>query len=82
MSNAGYCILAFLFVSTAASPAVLPSASAPAAALQRDTALCSGQADIDACYDAIRWNPNDPALLVSLGDALVRARRAQDAIRS
>jgi cytochrome c-type biogenesis protein CcmH/NrfG len=82
MSNAGYFILAFLFVSTAASPAVLPSTSAPAAALKRDTALCSGQADIDACYDAIRWNPNDPALLVSLGDALVRARRAQDAIRS
>jgi cytochrome c-type biogenesis protein CcmH/NrfG len=82
MSNAGYFILAFLFVSTAASPAVLPSATAPAAALKRDTALCSSQANIDACYDAIRWNPNDPALLVSLGDALVRAKRPQDAIRS
>jgi cytochrome c-type biogenesis protein CcmH/NrfG len=82
MSNAGYFILAFLLVSTAASPAVLPSATAPAAALKRDTALCSSQADIEACYDAIRWNPNDPALLVSLGDALVRAKRPQDAIRS
>jgi cytochrome c-type biogenesis protein CcmH/NrfG len=75
--------LAFLLVSTTASPAVLPSAAkAPAAALKRDTALCSGQGDIDACYDAIRWNPNDPALLVSLGDALVRAKRPQDATRS
>lgn len=83
MSNAGYFILAFLLVSTAALPAALPSAAtAPAAALKRDTALCSTQANIDACYDAIRWNPNDPALLVSLGDALVRAKRPQDAIRS
>jgi cytochrome c-type biogenesis protein CcmH/NrfG len=82
MSNAGYCILAFLLASTAASAAALPSATAPAAALKRDTALCSSQANIDACYDAIRWSPNDPALLVSLGDALVRAKRPQDAIRS
>jgi cytochrome c-type biogenesis protein CcmH/NrfG len=62
---------------------VLPTAGkAPAAALKRDTELCSAQANIDACYDAIRWNPNDPALLVSLGDALIRAKRPQDAIRS
>jgi len=85
MSNAGYFILAFLLLSAAVSPraAELPTGGkAPAAALKRDTELCTTQANIDACYDAIRWNPNDPALLVSLGDALVRAKRPQDAIRS
>jgi predicted Zn-dependent protease len=85
MSNTGYFVLPFLLLFAAVSPraAVLPTAGkAPAAALKRDTELCSAQANIDACYDAIRWNPNDPALLVSLGDALVRAKRPQDAIRS
>jgi cytochrome c-type biogenesis protein CcmH/NrfG len=85
MSNAGYSVLAFLLLFAAVSPraAVLPTAGkAPAAALKRDTELCSAQANIGACYDAIRWNPNDPALLVSLGDALVRAKRPQDAVRS
>ena len=85
MSNAGYFVLAFLLLFAAVSTraAVLPTTGkAPAAALKRDTELCSAQANIDACYDAIRWSPNDPALLVSLGDALVRAKRPQDAIRS
>jgi cytochrome c-type biogenesis protein CcmH/NrfG len=85
MSNTGYFVLAFLLLFAAVSPraAVLPTAGkAPAAALKRDTELCATQANIDACYDAIRWNPNDPALLVSLGDALVRAKRPQDAVRS
>lgn len=80
-----YFVLAFLLLFAAVSTraAVSPTAGkAPAAALKRDTELCSAQANIDACYDAIRWNPNDPALLVSLGDALVRAKRPQDAIRS
>jgi len=54
---------------------------APAATLKRDSALCSVQANINACYDAIRRSPNDPALLVGLGDALLRAKRSQDAIR-
>ena len=84
-SNTGYFVLTFLLLFAAVSTraAELPTAGkAPAAALKRDTELCSAQANIDACYDAIRWNPNDPALLVSLGDALVRAKRSQDAIRS
>jgi cytochrome c-type biogenesis protein CcmH/NrfG len=80
-----YFVLACLLLFAAVSPraAGLPTAGkAPAAALKRDTELCSAQANIEACYDAIRWKPNDPALLVSLGDALVRAKRPQDAIRS
>jgi hypothetical protein len=44
-----------------------------------DTAGCP---DVEACYNAIRRNPNDTALLVGLGDALVRAQRLQDAIRN
>jgi cytochrome c-type biogenesis protein CcmH/NrfG len=39
-------------------------------------------ANIDACYDALRWKPSDPALLVALGDAQLRARRGEDAIRA
>jgi Flp pilus assembly protein TadD len=77
--------LAFLLLSTGAwsREAVLTSAgSAAAATLERDTARCRAHADLNACYDAIRWNPGDPALLVALADALVRAQRLADAIRN
>jgi cytochrome c-type biogenesis protein CcmH/NrfG len=63
-------------------------AAAPSAAkvspavLKRDTARCTSQADLDACYDALRWQPSDPALLVGLGDALRRANRPADALRN
>jgi cytochrome c-type biogenesis protein CcmH/NrfG len=82
---ATFVILAALLPSASAWPrdAELPAAGkAPAATLKRDTMLCSARGNVDACYDAIRWNPNDPALLVGLGDALVRAQRPQDAIRN
>ncbi len=85
MSTARPLFLAFLLLSTAAwSEAASPSAgNAAAAALKRDSAaLCHAHADLDACYDAIRWNPGDPALLVALGDALVLAQRPADAIRN
>jgi len=73
-----------LLLSHAAWPreAVSPAAGEVPAALKRDTARCSSLADVEACYNAIRRNPNDPALLVGLGDALVRAQRLQDAIRN
>ena len=58
------------------------AAKAAAATLKRDSAGCRVHADIDACYDALRWNPGDPALLVALGDALMLARRPADAIRN
>jgi cytochrome c-type biogenesis protein CcmH/NrfG len=76
--------LAFLLLSTAAwsREAVSPAAgNAAAATLARDSTRCRAQSDLNACYDAIRWNPGDPALLVALADALVRAKRPADAIR-
>ena len=57
------------------------SAESSSAALQQDTARCQA-GNLDACYDAIRWNPRDPALLVGLGDGLARAGRPVDALRN
>ena len=77
-------VLAYLFVSMAAwsLQAPSPAAKAAAATAQRDySSRCVTQADVNACNDAIRRNPSDPALLVALGDALVRAKRPADAIR-
>lgn len=69
-----------LFHGAWAREAVSPPAAGEApAASKRDTARCS---DVEACYNAIRRNPNDPPLLVALGDALARAQRLQDAVRN
>jgi cytochrome c-type biogenesis protein CcmH/NrfG len=84
-SRAAYFVSTLLLLAVTAWPrdAVSQTAGdATAAALKRDTARCSTQADVEACYNAIRRNPNDPALLVALGDALVRAQRFEDAIRN
>jgi hypothetical protein len=77
-------ILACLLLSMAMGPRTASSyaATADAAILKRDSARCRTNADVDACYDAIRWSPSDPALLVALGDALERAQRPADAIRN
>ena len=56
--------------------------AAASAAMARDSESCHAHANIDACYDAIRWNPNDPALLVALADAFVVAKRPADALRN
>lgn len=85
MFTARSLFLVFLLLSMAAwsLQAASPSAgNAAASTLNRDSARCHAHADIDACYDAIRWNPGDPALLVALGDALVVAKRPADAIRN
>ena len=85
MSGAGFLFLAFVLLCTAARPleaASLSADKAVAEALKRDTARCRAQADVGACYDAIRRNPGDAALLVALADALVRAQRPADAIRN
>ena len=77
--------LAFLLLSTAAWPREAASPltdKAAAAKLERDSARCRKQANLDACYDAIRWSPGDPALLVGIGDALQRVQRPADAIRN
>jgi cytochrome c-type biogenesis protein CcmH/NrfG len=57
------------------------TAAHSAEALNRDTRNCRAHS-ISACYDAVRWNPSDPALQVSLGDALMAARRPADALRA
>lgn len=71
--------LAFLLVSVAALSGKAISATAPT--LKRDSARCLAHEGMDACNDAIRWNPSDPALLVALGDAELRAQRPADALR-
>jgi cytochrome c-type biogenesis protein CcmH/NrfG len=84
MSTARSLGLVFLLLSAAAwsrEAASPPAAKATAATLKRDSSRCATNADLNACYDAIRWNPGDPALLVALADALVRAKRPADAIR-
>jgi cytochrome c-type biogenesis protein CcmH/NrfG len=85
MSAARSLILVFTLLCTATWAQGSPSpsaATATAAALKRDTARCRAYSDIDACYNAVRWNPGDPALLVALGDALLRAKRPADALRN
>jgi cytochrome c-type biogenesis protein CcmH/NrfG len=79
------CLVSALLLLSVTGPrdaASQTAGEAAAAALKRDTVRCSTQADVEACYNAIRRNPNDPALLDSLGDALVRAQRFEDAIRN
>lgn len=83
MSAARSAVSAFLVLSLAAWPwAAAPAAADPATAIKRDFDSCRVHANIDACYDALRWRPSDPALLVALGDAQLRAQRAADAIRA
>ena len=65
-------------------PCLAVSSEKPAAAapnLNSDFERCRA-GTIDACYDAIRWRPSDPSLLSALGDALLRANRPADALRT
>jgi len=71
--------LVFLLVSVASLSGKAMAAAAPA--LKRDAARCLAHEGVDACNDAIRWNPSDPALLVALGDAELQAQRPADALR-
>lgn len=82
----GYAAVACLLTLLAAPPrpAVAAAAERPAAGdpnLTGDFQRCRA-GTIDACYDAIRWRPSDPSLLLTLGDALSRANRLADALRS
>jgi len=70
-------VLAFLLWAAASA-----AAEGPAATIKRDFDACRAHANIDACYDALRWKPSDPQLLVALGDAQMRAHRTADAIRT
>lgn len=71
-----------LILAASANAAISPPAAKASASLKRDYASCSTQSNLEACYDAIRWNPSDPALLMATGDALVHAGRPADALRS
>ena len=85
MSVAKFVVLGLLILCLPGWSRAAPSPAAVKAAaetLKRDSAGCSVHADIDACYDALRWNPGDPGLLIALGDALMIARRPADAIRN
>lgn len=75
--------LALLFAvatwSASATPAV---AAAPSpAALKQASARCLARQGLDACDDAIRWTPGDPALLVALADLELRAKHPAEALR-
>jgi hypothetical protein len=50
------------------------------AKLKRDTFRCTKLSDLDACGEALRTKPDDPALLVAQGDALVREKRPAEAL--
>ena len=67
-------------VAAAADPTPAPRSTA--AAQNPGFERCRTRADIDACYDALRRNPSDPTLLGALGDALARANRPADALRT
>ena len=78
---ASVCLLSFATGSLAAAPAAgKPGIATPN--LNVDLERCRAQANLDACYDAIRWRPSDPSLLSALGDALLRANRPEDALRT
>ncbi len=83
MSVVKYLVLAFLILSTAvwSREPVSSSTGAAAAALNGDSVRCRARANLDACYDAVRRSPGDPALLAALADALMRAKRPADSIR-
>jgi cytochrome c-type biogenesis protein CcmH/NrfG len=74
--------LALLSLGAWSQEAASPSAKPSAATLQHDIERCKARANLEQCYDAIRWNPGDPELLVALCDALLRANRTADAIRT
>jgi Flp pilus assembly protein TadD len=51
------------------------------AKLKRDAFRCDNLADLDACGEAVRLKPDDPALLTALGDALMQAKRPSEALQ-
>lgn len=73
---------ALLLLGVAAWWGTASAAGEAPATLKRDFDSCRVHGNIDACYDALRWKPSDPQLLVALGDAQERAQRPADAIRA
>ena len=73
---------ALLLLGVAAWCATASAAGEAPATLKRDFESCRVHGNIDACYDALRWKPSDPALLAALGDAEERAQHPADALRA
>lgn len=74
-------LLGMILPPPAGAVGATPRSKPAQAALNAGFERCR-HADIDACYDALRWNPSDPALLEALGDALTRVNRPADALRT
>ncbi len=75
-------LLALLVLTTVCAWEPATAAQPPPGALKRDIGNCRVHAVLESCYDAIRWNPNDPVVLAALGDALQGANRPADALRA
>jgi cytochrome c-type biogenesis protein CcmH/NrfG len=52
------------------------------AKLKRAIFRCESLSDLEACSDAVRAKPDDAAVLIAQGDALIRAQRPGDALQS
>jgi cytochrome c-type biogenesis protein CcmH/NrfG len=85
MARSGFTALSLTCaIACGQSSAPVDTSNSGAAATASDAAeRChERRASVDACDDAIRWNPRDPSLLAAMGDAQMRARRPADALRA
>jgi len=64
------------------TPSVSTAAGTTATARAAAHRCHSPQATIDACDDAVRWNPQDASLLIAMGDVQMRAQHPADAARA
>ena len=71
----------FLALALSAVAATAVAAGPSATELKRGAAQCLARRNEDACDDAVRWNPSDPALLIALADLELRAGHPADALR-
>lgn len=82
MSALKWAALALLLSAASWSREPASAATTPAmAALKHEIDRCSAAKSGD-CFELVRLNLNDPALLVALGDAEMQAARPADALRA
>ncbi len=72
---------AFLAIALSALAGTAIAAGPSTTVLKRGAAQCLARRNVDACDDAVRWNPSDPALLIALADLELRAGHPADALR-
>jgi hypothetical protein len=83
MSALRWTALAFGLVSAAAGsrePVAAPATPAMAL-LKQEIDRCNASKS-EGCFELVRLNLNDPALLIALGDAEMRVSRPADALRA